>query len=395
MFPPPTFVNRCQLPGCSRPAFVDPVTQIAHQFCGRTHAAQALSRQGRELPPPHGICHICRLPECSEPVYYDEETDRVHEYCCKSHADEALQRGLRAVSNKKRQGHEDPFHRCSLAGCSAPRFVDPHTGHEHPYCGRTHAKLAAQRGQEAVAVSDAPLVSTVWRGRLGEPPYTISVLTNQHPRYQGIKDQFMASWAAPGPKPTVKRVMQIRNPLPIFARYQDYQSAGPAAGPGLQEARRFHGTGMRCQFGIDPNQRPCEDPDCAVCSITAQAFSLARAGGGPNAALMPAGLRYGRGLYFSRTASKSNDYARPSERILADGRHRIMFLCKVCVGRTHRTAQDRLDQAAVDEIIGSRSADSITGLTIADGGALHYEENVVYHESAAIPSYLIIYRLND
>lgn len=257
----------------------------------------------------------------------------------------------------------------------------------HSYCGRTHAKLAEQRGQDAIDASGAQEVSTVWRGRPGGPPYAVSVLTNQHPKYQGIKDQFIASWTAPGHKPTVMRVLQIRNPQPIFERYRAYRR-------GRQEERRFHGTGMACDFAIDPNQKPCERAACAVCNITAQAFSVAGAGSGPNATLMPAGLRYGRGLYFSRTASKSNDYAGGSERPLSHGRHRVMFLCKVCVGRTHRTTLARLDQATVDQLIGSGQADSVTGLTTADGGALNYEENVVYNESAAIPSYLVVYKLN-
>jgi hypothetical protein len=386
-------VKICEFAGCFRPVFVDPETRIPHDFCGRTHAREAERQSGRELAPPHGTCHVCRLPECEEPVHYDAHTDRVHEYCCKSHAVEALYRGLRDPSLKGLQGRGLPEHRCSLAGCSAPRFVDA-AGYEHAYCGRTHAKKAAQSGQEAVDISEAQNVSAVWRGRPGEPAYTISVLTNQHPKYQGIKEQFIASWTHPGPKPTVQRVLQIRNPQPIFERYNQYLTAHSGGSVVAAEQRRFHGTSLACDFGINPSQRPCERPDCAVCSIAAQAFSLARAGGGPNAALMPAGLRYGRGLYFSRTSSKSDGYAHGSERDLPHGKHRVMFLCKVCVGRTHRTAQDRLEQSAVNDLIASGRADSVTGLTKADGGALDYEENVVYDESAAIPSYLIVYKLN-
>ena len=39
------------------------------------------------------------------------------------------------------------------------------------------------------------------------------------------------------------------------------------------------------------------------------------------------------------------------------------------------------------------SYDSVIGLTVADGGALNYEESVVYDEAAAIPSYLIVYKM--
>jgi hypothetical protein len=36
---------------------------------------------------------------------------------------------------------------------------------------------------------------------------------------------------------------------------------------------------------------------------------------------------------------------------------------------------------------------SITGKTRQEGGSLTYEENVVYSSHAAIPSYLIVYKL--
>ena len=52
-------------------------------------------------------------------------------------------------------------------------------------------------------------------------------------------------------------------------------------------------------------------------------------------------LRYGKGLYFSRTSSKSNDYLWGEHKVLADGsRWGIMFLCKVALGRSWMVAQD-------------------------------------------------------
>ena len=36
---------------------------------------------------------------------------------------------------------------------------------------------------------------------------------------------------------------------------------------------------------------------------------------------------------------------------------------------------------------------SIRGLTATDGGALNYDELVVYRRDAAVPSYLIAYQL--
>ena len=37
--------------------------------------------------------------------------------------------------------------------------------------------------------------------------------------------------------------------------------------------------------------------------------------------------------------------------------------------------------------------DSVRGLAKAEGGDLNFEENVVYDAAAAVPSYLIVYKL--
>ena len=111
--------------------------------------------------------------------------------------------------------------------------------------------------------------------------------------------------------------------------------------------------------------------------------------------------RYGRGLYFSRVSSKSNDYNGASERAnprsLQPGRYRLMFMCKVAEGEAHRTREDQLSEAQVDALVAARrrggEADSVIGLSVQDGGAINYEESVVYRNEAAIPSYLIVYRV--
>ena len=69
----------------------------------------------------------------------------------------------------------------------------------------------------------------------------------------------------------------------------------------------------------------------------------------------------------------------------------------MALGEVKNTRAATLDEASIDEAIVSRGQggafDSIVGLTAAEGGALNHEENVLYAEAAAIPSYLIVYRL--
>ena len=60
-----------------------------------------------------------------------------------------------------------------------------------------------------------------------------------------------------------------------------------------------------------------------------------RAGGGPLSASLGF-LRYGRGLYFSKTSSKSHDYGGETERVRGNEPHRVMFLCKVALGEQLR-----------------------------------------------------------
>jgi len=69
-----------------------------------------------------------------------------------------------------------------------------------------------------------------------------------------------------------------------------------------------------------------------------------------------------------------------------------MFLCKVAEGAAHRTAEPELSEAQVRDIR-SQGADSIVGLSRTEGGQINHQETIVYQNEAAIPSYLIVYRL--
>lgn len=98
-------------------------------------------------------------------------------------------------------------------------------------------------------------------------------------------------------------VWQVRNPAEVYTRYTVHSDRLGAAS---NEARRFHGTSMRCNFGIDVTAPPCRDPACAVCTICAASFRLVHAGGGRLTAgfgALNGALRYGRGLYFSKVST--------------------------------------------------------------------------------------------
>jgi hypothetical protein len=186
------------------------------------------------------------------------------------------------------------------------------------------------------------------------------MMTNKHPKYKKIKQEFLAGRDISGGQgpPAVVRVWQVRNPQLLWLRYSEYeQKVG-------HKNRRFHDTSMKCSFGVDIEQRPCNDPQCSVCSTCEKGFRLDHARSGPRArgfARLNGELRYTAGLYFSKHSSKSHDYAFASERPLhakaaaaatSSGsikpkKVRCMFLCRVALGRELRTDQEMLGEKEV------------------------------------------------
>ena len=73
---------------------------------------------------------------------------------------------------------------------------------------------------------------------------------------------------------------------------------------------------------------------------------------------------------------------------------RLVFLCRVVQGRSWPDRNGFMTQQAVENAIGQSGGggyDSVAGLTRSEGGALSWDELVVYKDEAAIPSYLIVY----
>jgi len=271
----PPALPRCALPGCTRPIFVG-TGEVQHDYCGRTHAREALEAVGKQLPPPHGPCHACKLPGCDRPVFV-EKNGRVHEFCRREHAKEAMRLGLHplpardvgsrgagAAAGRARGGSEGSgaggADKCSYPDCHKLRFVDPNSGLQHDFCGRTHASKAAEMGLEPVPPELSGKVSLVWRGRAKSAPYTLSLLTNSHEKFASVVAQFLSSWqhqtVPPTAPPRVTRILQVRNAEHVYARYEEYKAALEARGISASEQRRFHGTTMApaCSFAIDPLQ---------------------------------------------------------------------------------------------------------------------------------------------
>ena len=93
--------------------------------------------------------------------------------------------------------------------------------------------------------------------------------------------------------------------------------------------------------------------------------------------------RFGQGLYFSSRSSKSHGYNGKSEKVAG---RRLMLLCHVAAGCTIKYTQDQTHltepPAGYDSVVGEPTA----------GGALNYDELIVYNEDACCPTYLVVYR---
>lgn len=169
----------CRKWGCDLPVWIEPRTNIVHDFCGRTHAIEMLQSQ---VLRPHGNCHDCNLLGCSKEINFDPDSGRVHDFCCKDHANKAIARGEWAVpirdQMKKRVKplREDEI--CRLPGCLFPAYICPNSARRYDYCGRSHAT-------EAKLMSDNPAVPE----NVFSSPFSSSSSSSMYPSKQTMSLQ--------------------------------------------------------------------------------------------------------------------------------------------------------------------------------------------------------------
>lgn len=268
---------------------------------------------------------------------------------------------------------------CSFPGCSLLGVPEGYPGNPG-FCSANHAARAAASGYAMIPDSLGG-VERIYKDSTTANAATVRVLKKSHPKYAGVRRQFLESWCHPfnvSGRPIVQRVLQIRNPFEVYARYERYKAALQRKHGMTNEVRRFHGTRLGCEFGVNPNCGLCQQPGevCAVCSLIRGGLDKSKVTG--------SWQRFGRGFYFSQTSSKANDYVKmecAKKRMHGKKELKIIFLCKVALGSSYTTTTDRTDLQAPpcgkDSVVGEASV----------SGSLNYNETVVYREDAAIPSY--------
>ena len=266
---------------------------------------------------------------------------------------------------------------CEYGDCTRPKF----SGFQ--YCGRQHGQLAAQQQAASSSISSsaqpsqpstsASSYSTNTSSHQPSSSPQVILLSSSDSEYQSVSSQFMQKWKT-SPSPTVKYIAKI---VPSQSQEQKWKSYRDSvhnqgvkvfgSGSKGNTHRRFHGTAQFCDLGMTGNSRLCNKSNCAVCHIIRSGWLLSKAGTG----------LFGKGIYFSSTPSKSNNYN--ANRSISGGL-KSMFVAHVVVGRGYKLTSTDSSYTAPPN--GYHSV----------LGELSNDETIVYEESAAIPMYLILYK---
>jgi len=99
-----------------------------------------------------------------------------------------------------------------------------------------------------------------------------------------------------------------------------------------------------------------------------------------------AGTYFGNGCYFAESSSKSDEYAREGDDLLA-GIYALL-LCRVTCGSLFRTVNP--DEMAIQNALRSGEYDAVLGDREASV-ARTYREFVIYEEDLAYPEYVVLY----
>jgi len=338
------------------------------------------SKSGKNIP-------TCKLPGCNAACY--EENGKFFDYCKRSHATEHRSK----AENRKK---------CGLPGCSLPVFDNGATSYD--YCGKTHAKEHKEelmkegtctkcRTGQAVRSEEGKsfCISCQFKEEditnyYSNGDIAIGFLPRGSTKFADIKSQFTSKWLhSPTTPPTVQDVLVVMPSAATRKAYHDYRNGLEAAGQFSEksrstgnECRRFHGTARTCTLGLDGNAEPCTTAGCKVCNIIRTRFMINYSGQNFGWG------RFGKGMYFTSTSSKSHDYNALSDCQDKSGKHtRVMFVTKVALGRGFKAKTNMLDLKAPPE-----GYHSVLGEV---GQDLNYDECVVYAEDAALAAYLIVY----
>jgi hypothetical protein len=231
------------------------------------------------------------------------------------------------------ESFSDDSYLCGIPGCKKSANISGYCCYDHFNRGEKAGYLPSLSIGIELALVSSVLSDSCWSAHL---------MTNLHPSYTPIKEQFTLNWLHPNyGKPVIQRIYKLKSPSHIFYRFKDKETEMDS-----EAIIQFHGTyhSENCHFGLIPTGRPCDDSNCCVCSICTHSFSLRRANSSIRGGQQMA-LRYGQGLYFSPVSSKSHDYTNSRPYHQKGFYLRSIFLCKVIPGRRYVTLDGFMHEA--------------------------------------------------
>jgi len=204
------------------------------------------------------------------------------------------------------------------------------------------------------------------------PPTLFTKVTDCSNSFREVLKLFVDRWDCRKSQcPEIIAVYTITNEH-VKLRYEQYKDQLRTTGKDPNEKVHFHGTVLACNLlsrGME-----CNNSKCGVCGISQDGFDEARIGHN-----IPRFQRFGRGLYLAPNSSKCHDYTQGSYNV------RAMLVCKVALGRTYMLTQSLTNLSGPPN-----GFDSVYGQN-APGGALNYDEVVIYYSAAVLPTHVIVY----
>ncbi|CAG8755248.1 13056_t:CDS:2, partial [Dentiscutata erythropus] len=133
-----------------------------------------------------------------------------------------------------------------------------------------------------------------------------------------------------------------------------------------------------CFIGLKDDGKVCKNKLCSVCGIIRNGYKLKFVSTGRGTS------RFGKGIYFSRTSSKCDDYNGSPKYFKRIG-YKVMIVNSVVIGKGYKIAADDTTLTSppygFDSILGEPSKNR----------KLKYDELAIYREEAIRPQYLIVY----
>ncbi|KAL5516947.1 hypothetical protein EMCRGX_G002404 [Ephydatia muelleri] len=317
--------------------------------------------------PPLPADRRCSMPGCTRPKFVETATGRIHDYCGKRHATEH-RRSLPAT------GAVPPHLKCSTPGCNRQRRSMPDGSGYYDYCSLSCRNDGGGGfgSQEVLSSDQICSLSGCTRPRFVDPSSDMSVglqqLTSRD--YALIALKFRNDWAAKkGPCPSVDHIFQVSSKNQD-KKWKCYRDALTSGGHPTDVEQHYHGTTIKCD--LISSKSFCSHNDCGICGISRNGFQKLRIGSNITF------KRFGHGFYLAPHSSKCHDYTQGTHT------HRAMLLCDVLPGKKHIVQTDQTHLVAPPQ-----GYDSVYG---QPGGSLNYPEIVIYDEASILPRYVIIYQ---